>query len=334
MVGKNKDIYSATIRLFGPEPEPAFEDGGRMERVWGRNWGCDSDVGRMRVVLMHRPGDEFSVIDRGKRIEEIGSYGDPETGWYWQSEDIPDLTEMQTQHDALADLLRSEGVEVIYLEGVDGGRFKSVFTRDSSFTVKGGAIVARLAPRMRHGEERPVTQTLARIGMPILRTINGTGMIEGGSFAWLNSKTAVAGRGIRVNDEAIQQVAEVLAYQGVELIDIDLRGFDIHIDGHFLMIDVDLALVWPRGLPFSFLERLEDLGIRTVEMNSADNAWIVNGLAISPGRVIMPRGLSEQTREALIRHGIEILEIDYDKLHLNGGGIHCSTCPLIRDSVD
>jgi len=334
MVGKNKDVYSATIRLFGPEPEPAFEDGGRMERIWGRDWGCDSDVGRMRVVLMHRPGDEFNVIDRAKRIEEIGSFGDPDTGWYWQSEDIPDLAEMQEQHDALADLLRSEGVEVVYLEGVDGGRFKSVFTRDSSFTVKGGAIVARLAPRMRHGEERPVTQTLAKMGMPILRTINGTGMIEGGSFAWLNSRTAVVGRGIRVNDEAIQQVAEVLAYQGVELIDIDLRGFDIHIDGHFLMVDVNLALVWPKGLPFSFLERLKDLGIRTVEMNSADSPWVVNGLAISPGRVIMPRGLSEQTREALIRHGIEILEIDYDKLHLNGGGIHCSTCPLIRDSVD
>jgi len=254
MVGKNKDVYSATIRLFGPEPDPAFEDGGRMERIWGRDWGCDSDVGRLRVVLMHRPGDEFNVIDRGKRIEEIGSFGDLETGWYWQSEEIPDLAEMQAQHDALADLLRSEGVEVIYLEGVAGGRFKSVFTRDSSFTVKGGAIVARLAPRMRHGEERPVTQTLAKMGMPILRTINGTGMIEGGSFAWLDSRTAVVGRGIRINDEAIQQVAEVLAYQGVELIDIDLRGFDIHIDGHFLMVDVDLALVWPRGLPFSFLE--------------------------------------------------------------------------------
>ena len=157
-----------------------------MERVWGRDWGCDSDVGRMRVVLMHRPGDEFNVIDRDKRIEEIGSFGDPEAGWYWQSNHIPELAEMQAQHDALADLLRSEGAEVVYLEGVEDGRFKSVYTRDSAFAVKGGAIVARLAPRMRHGEERPVTQTLARIGMPILRTINGTGMIEGGSFAWLN----------------------------------------------------------------------------------------------------------------------------------------------------
>ncbi|MEM7427669.1 MAG: arginine deiminase family protein, partial [Pseudomonadota bacterium] len=146
--------------------------------------------------------------------------------------------------------------------------------------------------------------------------------------------TAVVGRGIRVNDEGIQQVAEVLRHQGVELIVVDLRGYDIHIDGHFLMIDVDLALVWPRGLPFSFLERLKELGIRTIEMTQEDNSWIVNGLAVRPGRLIMPKGLSDVTREKLDEHGIEILEIDYHRVQLNGGGIHCSTCPLIRDSVD
>lgn len=331
---KNKDIYNATIKLFGSEPEPPFENSERLRRLWGRDWGCDNDVGQLRAVLMHRPGDEFNVIDRDKRIEEIGSYGDLEAGWYWQSEEIPLLAELQSQHDKLADTLRAEGVEVIYLEGVEGGRFKSVYTRDSSFAVSGGAIVTRLAPRMRHGEELTVTRTLAALGMPILRTVHGSGMIEGGSFAWLNSKTAVVGRGIRVNDEGIDQVAEVLRYQGVELIVVDLRGYDIHIDGHFLMLDVDLALVWARGLPFSFLERLQQLGIRTIEMSPEDNSWIVNGLAVSPGRVIMPRGISDATRETLLQHGVELIEIDYDRVQLNGGGIHCSTCPLIRDSVD
>ncbi|MEK9704708.1 MAG: hypothetical protein VW233_01725 [Paracoccaceae bacterium] len=31
--------------------------------------------------------------------------------------------------------------------------------------------------------------------------------------------------------------------------------------------------------------------------------------------------------------GVEIVQIPYDKVQLNGGGIHCSTCPLVRDSV-
>ncbi len=331
---KNRDIYNATIKLFGSQPEPAFETPERQIPDWGRAWGCDNDVGQIRMVLMHRPGDEFSIIDPSKRIEEIGSFGDLEAGWYWQSEVIPPLSEMQAQHDALAEILRAEGAEVVYLDAVKENQFKSVYTRDSSFAIKGGAIVSRMAPRMRQGEEQTVSRTLATLGMPILRTITGAGMIEGGSFCWLNSKTAAVGRGIRVNDEAIEQLADVLGRQGVDLLVVDLPAYSIHIDGWLLMVDVDLALIDPRGLAQTFLDDVMGLGIRTIEITPDDNAWVVNGLAVRPGRVIMPEGLSDDTRKELDRHGVEIITLPYDKVQLNGGGIHCSTCPLIRDSVD
>jgi N-dimethylarginine dimethylaminohydrolase len=330
---KNIRMYSATIKMFGSEPDPAFEDPSRLERLWGRNWGCDNDVGQIKAVLMHRPGAEFNIIDRSKKIPETGSFGDLEAGWYWQSDTIPSLEELQEQHDSLANLLRAEGAEVIYVEGVGEGRFKSVYTRDSCIAIKGGMIVPRLAPRMRHGEELPVTRTLAGIGAPILRTLHGRAMAEGGSFAWLNSRTAVIGRGIRNNDEGIAQISEVLAHQGVDLITVDLRGYDIHLDGHFLMVDTDLALVSPQGLPFPFLEKLAELGIQTVEITEDDNKWIVNGLAVRPRRIIIPEGISDETRVALERHGVEIVTLKYDKVQLNGGGIHCSTSPLIRGSV-
>ena len=71
---KNLDVYNATIKLFGSEPLPAFEDPSRLERLWGRNWGCSNDVGQIRAVLMHRPGDEFNIIDRSKRIAETNSF--------------------------------------------------------------------------------------------------------------------------------------------------------------------------------------------------------------------------------------------------------------------
>ena len=35
--------------------------------------------------------EQFDVIDPSKRIESIGSYGDPEEGWYLQSDTIPSL---------------------------------------------------------------------------------------------------------------------------------------------------------------------------------------------------------------------------------------------------
>ena len=114
---KNRDIYNATIKMFGSHPEPAFESPERQISDWGREWGCDNDVGQIRMVLMHRPGDEFSIIDPAKRIDAIGSFGDLEAGWYWQSEEIPPLSEMQAQHDALAHAGRHAADDGAALDG-------------------------------------------------------------------------------------------------------------------------------------------------------------------------------------------------------------------------
>ena len=103
---------------------------------------------------------------------------------------------------------------------------------------------------------------LARLGVPILRTIHGAALLEGGSFAWLNSKTAVVGCSIRVNEEGAWQLEEVLSAQGVELLRVDMGGYDIHIDGVLVMVDVDTALVAAERLPYWFLQKLEELGIR------------------------------------------------------------------------
>jgi N-dimethylarginine dimethylaminohydrolase len=327
-------VYERTIKMFGAQAEPAFETPEQQTAVWGREWGCNNDVGRLRTVLMHRPGPEMSVVDPRKRIESIGSFGDPETGWYWQSDTVPPLSEMQAQHDALVQALREEDVEVLSLDGVGEGRLKSCYTRDSAIAVEGGAVVTRLGPKIRRGEELAVTRTLAKLGVPILRTIHGTGLLEGGSFAWINSRTAVVGRSIRVNEEGCRQLEEVLRTRGVELLRVDLCGYDLHIDGSFVMIDVDTALVRAESLPFWFLEKLKELGVRTVETIPEDNSWIVNCLAVRPGRVLMPEGASNQTLDRLAKLHVDVVVLPYDRMALNGGGIHCSICPLSRDSLD
>ena len=128
------------------------------------------------------------------------------------------LAVQQAHHDALTAALTAEGVEVLPLARCAPGRHKSIYTRDSCIAVKGGAIVTRLGPKVRRGEEAPVTETLAAAGMPILRTIHGHGLMEGGSFVWLNAETAVIGRSSRVNEEGARQVEEVLRAQGVSLL--------------------------------------------------------------------------------------------------------------------
>ena len=242
--------YNMTIKAFPSHAEPAFESAAQQEEVWGCKWGCDNDVGQLRKVLMHRPGDEMKIIDPKMRLEHLGSYGDAEgETWYWRGDEVYPVEELQAQHDGLADALRAEGVEVVYLKRCAPGRHKAVYTRDSCIGVKGGAIVTRLGPIVRRGEEAPVTETLGSIGMPILRTIHGTGLMEGGSFVWLNSKTAVIGRSSRVNEEGTRQVtygstpSSVAAGGAIDWVQIGLdyaagRGVDWR---RFVPAGVDVA---------------------------------------------------------------------------------------------
>ena len=47
----------------------------------------------------------------------------------------------------------------------------------------------------------------------------------------------------------------------------------------------------------------------------------------------MPAGISQATQTRLNALGIEVIQLPYENMYLGGGGIHCSTCPLVRDSV-
>ena len=333
VISEHEYRYNMTMKVFHSHPEPAFETRSQQETVWGRVWGCDNDVGTLRMVLVHRPGHELDIVDPTKRLEDIGSFGDPEQGWYWRGDTVPSLDDLQRDHDALVQVLADNGVEIVTLDAVAPGRMKSCYTRDSCIAVKGGAIVTRLGPTVRRGEEQPVTRTLARIGMPILRTVHGSGVMEGGSFVWLNQTTAVVGRSNRVNEAGARQVEDVLREQGVELLRVDLTGYRLHIDGCIVMIDVNTAIINPVQLPFWFLQKLEELEIACVEVHPDDPVSTVNCLAIAPGRVIMSAGVSPTTRKRLDGLGIEVMEIAYESMYLGGGGIHCSTCPLVRDSV-
>ena len=47
----------------------------------------------------------------------------------------------------------------------------------------------------------------------------------------------------------------------------------------------------------------------------------------------MPRGILSAAGVRLQQLDIDRIEIDYDRLPVNSGGVHYSTRPLIRDSV-
>jgi N-dimethylarginine dimethylaminohydrolase len=310
--------------------EPGFLDPDEQQRVWGRVWGAADEVGPLRVVLMRRPAGEWARVRADCWNERAGALVDPDGMWYWESRTPPDLDLVAEQHEGLVAALRAEGVDVVLVEDEAPAHLsRPLYTRDPLLTIPGGAIVCRMAPAMRRGEERMVTRTLGALGMPILHTITGTALVEGGSFVKLGPRVAAYGTSIRCNLEGARQLQEALARFGIELLVVPMCGYSIHLDAHLGMVDVDKALVDRPGLPHWFLDRLVELGIELIDC-PRDEGWAVNSLAVRPGRVVMCEGYPAAA-DALDRRGVEVVTAPYKEIQKGGGGVHCSTMELVRE---
>ena len=147
-----------------------------QKRVWGRRWGDRNDVGTLKMVLLHRPGDEIRLMTADRYDPSIEALIDDDEQWYFRSETGPDLARMQAEHDAFANLLRENGVETVFMDGAPRNP-NAMFTRDTGMVVDGGLIVSRMGPvgkpygTGRRGEELYLTRKAAELGMPILRTV-------------------------------------------------------------------------------------------------------------------------------------------------------------------
>jgi N-dimethylarginine dimethylaminohydrolase len=280
-------------------------------------------------VLVRSPADELSLVRADAYDEEAQALVDPDGRWYWTGSEPPDLDLVKAQHAGLVATLEREGVQVDDAGPIGPTFVKSVYVRDPLITVPGGAIVLRMGVRMRRGEEPSITQTIAATGMPVLGTLTGTATAEGGSFIKLDETTALYGLSIRCNQSAADQLAEILARVGMELIVVPLSGYTIHLDLHLAMVDVDKALVDVPGLPYWFLEYLEARGIEAIAADPSEE-WGLNALCLAPGKVLMAAE-APRSAERLAARGVEVIPVEYGELHKNGGGVHCSTMELVRE---
>lgn len=306
------------------------------KEVWGDSFGVDNSVGKIRKILVHRPGVEIEQLKEGVFEEEAGAriLKSP-TGRirnYFKDTMLPDLALMQFQHDKMTQILRDNKIEVVELEDDTHYWTNLLFTRDVALMVPKGAILTRFAMYFHAGDTYVTQKMLAEQKIPIIGAIQGAGSIEGGSFSMLDSKTAIIGRSVRVNDAGIEQLRTLLSYQGIELIVVDLPAYYIHLDEAFLPVDKNKILVSTFILPHWFLTFLRERGYMLIETDADDPKLTNNCIALEPGKVLFPES-GVRTRKNLDKAGIETVTVDITEINKMGGGIHCSTLPLRRDSI-
>ncbi|MDR2567475.1 MAG: hypothetical protein LBC97_15740 [Bifidobacteriaceae bacterium] len=316
-------------RLLEPEPEPVFTDPAELEGTWGRRWGAADETSTLRMVVVRRPNPGMQDIRADAWREDAGALVDPGRNWYYRRRTPPDWATLLDQHNQLVQALESEGVEVVIAPEMPRTFTKSVYTRDPMLTVPGGAIIGRLAPRVRRGEEPSLTKTVAAVGMPILGTITGDGTVEGGSFAMLRRDLAVYATSIRCNTSGARQLASFLEPLGIELMTVALPGYTIHIDGQFMVLDENTIMANVHRLSYEFISQIERMGYEIIHPHP-DEQNACNSLNVRPHRLIMA-SIYPRTAAMLRRRGFEVIQIDYDEIINNGGNIHCSTNELVRD---
>ncbi len=295
--------------------ETPFEE--EISRYWG-DWGVASECGQLEAVLLRRPGAE---------IEDIGDPAD----WRWTAVMDPEIA--RAQHDEMARIYREAGAEVHYVQKMRGDRPNALFMRDLVFMTPEGAIVGRPAIACRRGEERYAAATLADLGVPIVRTVTGTGTFEGACAMWVDRRTVILGTGVRCNPEGARQVEETLRGMGVEhIIPFPIPYGHAHVDGLMNMVDHKLAIMFPWQTPYDVWRALVNRGIKVIEAPSIQEAKegsAINLVVLGPGSVLLPAG-NPLTKAALESEGVEVTEIDISEIKKGWGALHCMTAFLKR----
>ena len=212
-------MYMDRSRINNQYEDPSWKE------VWGDGFGVDNSVGKIRKILVHCPGKEILQLSEGQYEEEAGARILKDSRGrirnYLKGHDLPNLQKLQEQHNRMTDLLRQEDIEVLSFDDPTHYWTNLVFTRDIALMTPRGAVICRPAMYFHAGEPKMTQAWMTSHGIPIVGVIQGTGTMEGGSFSMLDRHTAIIGRSVRINDEGIGQLRQLLGYQGIELIVLD-----------------------------------------------------------------------------------------------------------------
>lgn len=286
-------------------------------------YGSQSMAAPLRRVLMRSAA---SAMRRAKARE-------------WHYGPGFDAGKAARQHEQLARLVAASGAEIEWLTDDDDGLADSVFTHDPSLMTDHGAVILSMGKALREPEPALHAAAYARMGVPVLGRIEAPGQVEGGDCVWVDAATLAVGRGVRTNQQGIQQLANLLGPKGVSVYGFDLplwQGEEacLHLQSVISPLAEDLALVYAPLLPTAFYQMLRQRGIALVEGDAgefaASNGLSLNVLATAPRQVIAVAGFPK-TQAAMEAAGCAVQTFEADALCIAcEGGPTCLTRPVLR----
>jgi dimethylargininase len=285
-----------------------------------QQYGSQSMIAPLRSVLVKRPDENFAVEDAA--------------AWHYTAR--PNLEIARQEHDALVELIRQSGAEVIYHNDPQPGRADAIFAFDPALVTDHGAVMLSMGKQQRRGEEAAMARKFEELGVPILFTLHDDARAEGGDLLWVDHDTLAVGQGFRTNEAGLQQLREALEPIGVTVIPVELPYFTgpeacLHLLSMISIVDELTAVVYPPLMAVSFWQELQRRGFKLIEVPEAEFMTMgPNVLALAPGKCIMLEG-NPITKSRLEDAGCAVMTYKGNEISLKAeGGATCLTRPIWR----
>src|ERR1700730_6386143 len=223
------------------------------EAITAIRFNGHSMVGSLQRVLVCTPRNAgWNRSERAASWQELGF------------QHAPAFTKAQAQHEILCRELQTAGAEVVVLPPAQDFSLDAVYAHDASLATDFGLIVMRPGKSNRVAEGEHHGSFSETLGIPTLGKITAPGTTEAGDMVWLDAKTLLIGHGYRTNAAGIQQMRDLLAPKGVEVLSAPLpHGLApsacLHLMSLISLLDEQTAIV---DLPWLAVETIELLQAR------------------------------------------------------------------------
>lgn len=234
------------------------------------------------------------------------------------------------RHRALLNTLENAGVELFYshVTPVKEGH-TPLFTRDVGVVIDDKVVPSRLRYPYRAVE---VQGLLDVVDSRAIVHSDRDYMIEGGDVAVLGPELVLVGIGPRTNTEGLALLRETFPRREfIPVLPVDPKKA-FHIDTVMGVLGDDLLVYLPELVPQELVGQLRERGFSFVQADP--NEYITcctNVLTIDNRRIIAPAENSV-TNQRIAEAGVDVITLPLEGILSLGGGPHCLTLPLTRQS--
>ncbi len=303
-----------------------------------------AEFGKLKRVLMHRPGRSFDYVTE-KTLTEYNFTAVPNLELFLEHYD--QMTSAIAERDAevllLTDVLQGNAEALKYIDM----RPNLVYTRDLAVMTPAGAILMGMMLKSRQGDTWVIRAALEKLGVPILGEIAEPGWLEGGGVTFIDDRTCVASICDRTNHWGTKQFCDLLFSSGAaeEIVLVPMTAGAVHIDGVFMTVGPQVALIHAESFNVNparilrkdqpiryvnFVDFLTDRGFTLLHLTEKECARAaLNIITTEPFQGV---GFDTGARlyKELEKFGGNYTGIPSAELFKGCGGAHCLTCPIER----